>query len=127
MAAMHPFSGLDGDRLRRRPAGTATGPARPVPAPLTLRRLEPLAAVFLGMHGVLVLADLGGAAWRWAGVALVLALGLAGLGGPGPAWTVMARAGAILAVGVALQASAGRRGSAAATCSLVAPARSRSP
>jgi hypothetical protein len=110
MAAMHPLSGLDGDRLRPGLAGAATGSARPVPAPLTLRRLEPLAAVFLGMHGVLVLANLGGAAWRWAAVGLVLALGLAGPGGRGPAWMVMVRAGAILAVGVALQASAGGAG-----------------
>jgi PAS domain-containing protein len=110
MAARHRFSDLDGDRLRPRTAGAATGSARPVPAPITLRRLEPLAAVFLGMHGVLVLADLGGEAWPWAGVGLVLALGLAGLGGRGPAWMVMVRAGAILAVGVALQASAGGAG-----------------
>ena len=83
MAAMHPFAGLDGDRLRPRLAGSVTRSARPVPAPALLRRLEPLAAVFLGLHGVMVLGGLGGLAgagppsgwsWRsgwpaWAGVA----------------------------------------------------------
>jgi PAS domain-containing protein len=40
----------------------------------------------------------------------VLVLGLAGLGGRGPTWMAMVRAGVILAVGVALQASAGGAG-----------------
>jgi hypothetical protein len=67
--------------------------------------------VFLGLHGVMVLANLGaGGWWRWAGVGLVLALGLAGLGGRGPAWMVQARALAILVVGIALQATAGGTG-----------------
>jgi PAS domain-containing protein len=66
--------------------------------------------VFLGLHGVMVLAGLGGPGWRWAAVGLVLALGVAGLGGRGPAWTTQVRAGAILVVGVALQATAGGAG-----------------
>ncbi|MDF2744761.1 MAG: multi-sensor signal transduction histidine kinase [Actinomycetia bacterium] len=110
MAAMHPIAGLDGDRLRPRLAGSVTRSARPVPAPARLRRLEPLAAVFLGLHGVMVLAGLGGPLWRWAAVGLVLALGVAGLGGRGPAWMTQVRAGAILVVGVALQATAGGAG-----------------
>jgi PAS domain-containing protein len=110
MAVMHPFAGLDGDRLRPRLAGSVTRSARPVPAPALLRRLEPLAAVFLGLHGVMVLAGLGGPGWRWAAVGLVLALGVAGLGGRGPAWMIQVRAGAILVVGVALQATAGGAG-----------------
>ncbi|HEV3496011.1 MAG TPA: hypothetical protein VHA34_06670, partial [Actinomycetes bacterium] len=57
--------------------------------------------------GVMVLTGLGGKPWQWAGVGLVLLLGLAGLGGRGPAWMVPLRAGAILVVGVAHQASAG--------------------
>jgi PAS domain-containing protein len=101
---MHRFAGVDGDLPAPRPA--AAGPsARPVPPPASLRRLEPLAAVFLGLHGLVVLANLGGDPWQWAGVGLVLLLGLAGLGGRGPAWMVPIRAGAILAVGVALQAT----------------------
>jgi hypothetical protein len=40
----------------------------------------------------------------------VLVLGLAGLGGRGPTWMAMVRAGVILAVGVALQTSAGGAG-----------------
>src|SRR5215207_4126984 len=107
MAAMHPFAGLDGDRPRPRLAGSVARSARPVPALALLRRLEPLAAVFCGLHGVIVLARLDGPGWRWAGVGLVLLLGLAGLGGRGPAWMVQVRAGAILVVGVALQATAG--------------------
>jgi PAS domain-containing protein len=108
---MHPFAGLDGDRLRPPLAGSVPRQARPLPAPLSLRRLEPLAAVFLGLHGVMVLANLGASGWwRWAGVGLVLALGLAGLGGRGPAWMVQARALAILVVGIALQATAGGAG-----------------
>jgi PAS domain-containing protein len=107
MAAMHPFAGLDGDPPRPRPAGAA---ARPPPAPASLRRLEPLAAVFCGLHGVLVLAGAGGGPWRWTGVGLVLLAGLAGVGGRGPAWMVLVRAGAILVVGVALQATAGGAG-----------------
>jgi PAS domain-containing protein len=107
MAAMHPFANLDGDRLRPRLTGSVARSARPVPAPPLLRRLEPLAAVFLGLHGVMVLAGLGGEAWQWAGVGLVLVLGLAGLGGRGPAWMVPLRAVAILVVGVALQATTG--------------------
>jgi PAS domain-containing protein len=110
MAAMHPFAGLDGDPPRPRPAGAAALPARPPPAPASLRRLEPLAAVFCGLHGVLVLAGAGGGPWRWAGVGLVLLAGLAGLGGRGPSWMVLVRAGAILVVGVALQATAGAAG-----------------
>src|SRR5918997_6511405 len=110
MAAMHPFAGLDGDRLRPRLAGSVTRSARPVPAPALLRRLEPLAAVFLCLLGVMVLAGLGGPGWRWAAVGLVLALGVAGLGGRGPAWMTQVRAGAILVVGVALQATAGGAG-----------------
>ena len=110
MAAMHPFAGLDGDHPRPRLAGSVARSARPVPAPALLRRLEPLAAVFCGLHGVIVLARLGGPGWRWAGVGLVLLLGLAGLGGRGPAWMVQVRAGAILVVGVALQATAGGAG-----------------
>ncbi|HEX2156799.1 MAG TPA: hypothetical protein VHS79_07425, partial [Actinomycetes bacterium] len=90
--------------LRPRLAGSV---ARSAPAPPLLRRLEPLAAVFLGLHGVMVLTGLGGKPWQWAGVGLVLLLGLASLGGRGPAWMVPLRAGAILVVGVALQASAG--------------------
>jgi PAS domain-containing protein len=107
---MHRFVGLDGDRLRPQLAGTVPRPSRPPPAPGPLRRLEPLAAVFLGLHGVMVLANLGAAGWRWAGVGLVLLLGLAGLGGRGPAWMVQLRALAILVVGVALQATAGGAG-----------------
>jgi PAS domain-containing protein len=107
---MHRFAGLDGDRLRPQLAGTVPRPSRPPPAPGPLRRLEPLAAVFLGLHGVMVLANLGAAGWRWAGVGLVLLLGLAGLGGRGPAWMVQLRALAILVVGVALQATAGGAG-----------------
>src|SRR5918992_5408423 len=110
MAAMHPFAGLDGDRLRPRPAGSVTRSARPVPAPALLRRLEPLGGVFLGLHGVMVLGGLGGPGWRWAAVGVVLALGVAGLGGRGPAWMTQVRAGAILVVGVALQATAGGAG-----------------
>jgi PAS domain-containing protein len=107
---MHPFAGLDGDRLQPRLARAAAHSARPVPAPASLRRLDPLAAVFLGLHGVTVLASLGGVPWQWAGVGLVLLLGLAGLGGRGPTWMVPVRAGTILAVGVALQATAGGAG-----------------
>jgi PAS domain-containing protein len=103
MAAMHPFAGLDGDHPRPRLAGSVARSARPVPAPALLRRLEPLAAVFCGLHGVIVLSGLGGPGWRWAAVGLVLALGLAGLGGRGPAWIVPLRAGAILVVGVELE------------------------
>ncbi len=110
MAALHPFAGLDGDHLQPRLAGAVARSARPVPAPATLRRVEPLAAVFLGLHGVMVLANLGGVPWQWAGVGLVLLLGLVSLGGRGPSWMVLVRAGAILAVGVALQASAGGAG-----------------
>jgi PAS domain-containing protein len=94
---MHRFAGLDGDRLRPRLAGSssraarAVRSARPVPAPASLRRVEPLAAVFLGLQGVTVLAGLGGDPWQWAGVGLVLACGLAGLGGRGPAWMVPVR------------------------------------
>jgi PAS domain-containing protein len=110
MAALHPFAGLDGDHLQPRLAGAAARSARPVPAPATIRRVEPLAAVFLGLHGVMVLANLGGVPWQWAGVGLVLLLGLVSLGGRGPGWMVLVRAGAILAVGVALQASAGGAG-----------------
>ena len=110
MAALHPFAGLDGDHLQPWLAGAVARPARPVPAPATLRRVEPLAAVFLGLHGVMVLANLGGVPWQWAGVGLVLLLGLVSLGGRGPSWMVLVRAGTILAVGVALQASAGGAG-----------------
>jgi PAS domain-containing protein len=110
MAARHPFASLDGDHLQPRLAGAAARSARPVPAPATVRRVEPLAAVFLGLHGVMVLANMGGVPWQWAGVGLVLLLGLVSLGGRGPAWMVLVRAGAILAVGVALQASAGGAG-----------------
>jgi hypothetical protein len=45
---MHRFAGLDGDRLRPQLAGSAARAARaarPVPAPASLRRVEPLAAV----------------------------------------------------------------------------------
>ena len=107
---MHRFAGLDGDRLRPQLAGSAARAlpsARPVPAPASLRRVEPLAAVFLGLHGVMVLTGLGGDPWQWAAVGLVLAAGLAGLGGRGPAWMVPVRGLLILAVGVALQATAG--------------------
>ena len=55
----------------------------------------------------MVLAALGGRPWQFAGVGLVLLLGLAGLGGRGPSWMVAVRAGAILVAGVALQASTG--------------------
>jgi PAS domain-containing protein len=110
MAARHRLAGLDGDHLRPRLAGAAARSARPVPAPATVRRVEPLAAVFLGLHGVIVLTNLGGVPWQWAGVGLVLLLGLVSLGGRGPGWMVLVRAGAILAVGVALQASAGGAG-----------------
>jgi PAS domain-containing protein len=107
---MHRFAGLDGDRLRPQLAGGGARPARwarPVPAPASLRRVEPLAAVFLGLHGVMVLTGLGGDPWQWAGVGLVLVCGLAGLGGRGPAWMVPVRGLVILVVGVALQATAG--------------------
>jgi PAS domain-containing protein len=107
---MHRFAGLDGDRLRPQLAGStarAVRSDRPVPAPASLRRVEPLAAVFLGLHGVMVLTGLGGAPWQWAAVGLVLVAGLAGLGGRGPAWMVPVRGLVILAVGVALQATAG--------------------
>jgi PAS domain-containing protein len=110
---MHRFAGLDGGRLRPRLAGSAARAARavrsarPVPAPASLRRVEPLAAVFLGLHGVMVLTGLGADPWQWAGVGLVLVCGLAGLGGRGPAWMVPVRGLVILAVGVALQATAG--------------------
>ena len=107
---MHRFAGLDGDRLRPQLAGSAARAARsarPVPAPASLRRVEPLAAVFLGLHGVMVLTGLGGDPWQWAGVGLVLVCGLAGLGGRGPAWMVPVRGLVILVVGVALQATAG--------------------
>jgi PAS domain-containing protein len=107
---MHPFVGLDGNRPRPQLAGSVPRPARPQPAPGSLRRLEPLAAVFLALHGVIVLANLGARPWQWAGVGLVLLLGMAGLGGRGPAWMVQARAVTILAVGVALQATAGGAG-----------------
>jgi PAS domain-containing protein len=107
---MHRFAGLDGDRLRPQLAGGGARPARwarPVPAPASLRRVEPLAAVFLGLHGVMVLTGLGGDPWQWAGVGLVLVCGLAGLGGRGPAWMVPVRGLVILVVGAALQATAG--------------------
>jgi PAS domain-containing protein len=104
MAAMHPFANLDGDHLRPRLAGSV---ARSAPVPPLLRRLEPLAAVFLGLHGVTVLAALGGRPWQLAVVGLVLLLGLVSLGGRGPTWMVPLRAGAILSAGVALQASTG--------------------
>ena len=110
MAALHPFASLDGGHPQPWFAGAAARSARPVPAPATLRRVEPLAAVFLGLHGVMVLANLGGVPWQWAGVGLVLLLGLVSLGGRGPSWMVLVRAGTILAVGVALQASAGGAG-----------------
>jgi hypothetical protein len=110
MATMHPFAGLDGDRLRPRLAGTVARSARPVPVPASISRLEPLAAVFLGLHGVIALAGLDGAGWRWAAVGLVLLLGLAGLAGRGPGWMTGIRAATILVVGVALQASAGGAG-----------------
>jgi PAS domain-containing protein len=110
MAALHPSAGLDGGHPQPRLAGAAARSARPVPAPATLRRVEPLAAVFLGLHGVMVLANLGGVPWQWAGVGLVLLLGLVSLGGRGPSWMVLVRAGTILAVEVALQASAGGAG-----------------
>ncbi|HET9557681.1 MAG TPA: PAS domain-containing protein, partial [Actinomycetota bacterium] len=57
MAALHPIADLDGGHPQPRLAGAARS-ARPVPAPATLRRVEPLAAVFLGLHGVMVLANL---------------------------------------------------------------------
>jgi PAS domain-containing protein len=107
---MHRFAGLDEERLRPQLAGSAAGAARsarPVPAPASLRRVEPLAAVFLGLHGVIVLTGLGGDPWQWAAVGLVLVSGLAGLGGRGPAWMVPVRGLVILTVGVALQATAG--------------------
>jgi PAS domain-containing protein len=104
---MHPIANLDGDHLRPRLSGSVARSARPVPAPPPLRRLEPLAAVFLGLHGVMVLAALDGRPWQFAGVGLVLLLGLAGLGGRGPSWMFGVRAGAILVIGVALQASTG--------------------
>ncbi|HJU02513.1 MAG TPA: hypothetical protein VJ966_15065, partial [Actinomycetes bacterium] len=77
---MHRFAGLDGDRVRPQLAGSAARAlpsARPVPAPASLRRVEPLAAVFLGLHGVMVLTGRGGDPWQWAAVGLVLAAGLA--------------------------------------------------
>jgi PAS domain-containing protein len=107
---MDPFAGTDGGRLPPQLAGVGARPVRPVDPPAPLRRVEPLAAVFLGLHGLVVLAGLDADPWQWAAVALVLAAGLAGLGGRGPAWTVTARAWAILVVGVALQASAGGAG-----------------
>jgi PAS domain-containing protein len=107
---MYPFAGLDGEGLQPRLTGAAARSARPVPAPLSLRRLEPLAPVFLGLHGVMVLVNLEGDPWQYAGVGLVLLLGLAGLGGRGPAWMVPVRALAVLVVGVALQASVGGAG-----------------
>jgi hypothetical protein len=94
MAARHRLAGLDGDHLRPRLAGAAARSARPVPAPATVRRVEPLAAVFLGLHGVIVLTNLGGVPWQWAGVGLVLLLGLVSLGGRGPGWMVLVRAAA---------------------------------
>ena len=107
MATMIPFAGLNGDSLHSRLAGAAARSARPVPAAVTVRRLEPLAPVFLGLHGVMVLVNLGGQPWQFAAVGLVLLLGLVGLGGRGPAWMVPVRGLAVLVVGVALQASAG--------------------
>ena len=53
--------------LRPRLAGSVALSARPVPAPPLLRRLEPLAAVFLGLHGVMVLTGLGGKPWQRGG------------------------------------------------------------
>jgi PAS domain-containing protein len=94
MAALHPSAGLDGDHLPPRLAGAVARSARPVPAPTTLRRVEPLAAVFLGLHGVMVLANLGGAPWQWAGVGLVLLLGLVSIGAAAPAgwsWSGLGR------------------------------------
>jgi PAS domain-containing protein len=107
---MNSFAGLDGDPLRPRLVAAGSRSARPVHPPVSLRRVEPLAAVFLGLHGLIVLASLDDAGWRWAAVGLVLLLGLAGLGGRGPSWLVPVRAGTILAVGVALQATAGGAG-----------------
>jgi hypothetical protein len=75
--------------------------------------------VFLGLHGVMVLANMGGVPWQWAGVGLVLLLGLVSLGGRGPGWMVLVGARAVLA--------ARWRCTAAATRPRAAPARSRSP
>ena len=91
--------GGDGDNAairrseRGRPAAAAgrAQSARPVPAAVTVRCLEPLAPVFLGLHGVMVLVNLGGEPWQFAAVGLVLLLGLVGLGGRGPAWMVPVR------------------------------------
>jgi hypothetical protein len=58
-----------------------------------MRRVEPLAAVSLGLHGVTVLANMGVVPWQWAGVGLVLVLGMVSLGGRGPGWMVLVRAG----------------------------------
>jgi PAS domain-containing protein len=110
MATMFPFAGLNGDGLQPRLVGSAARSARPVPAAVTVRRLEPLAPVFLGLHGVMVLVNLGGEPWQFAAVGLVLLLGVVGVGGRGPAWMVPVRGLAVLVMGVALQVSAGGAG-----------------
>jgi hypothetical protein len=110
MATMFPFAGLNGDGPQPRLVGAAAQSARPVPAAVTVRRVEPLAPVFLGLHGVMVLVNLGGEPWQFAAVGMLLLLGLVGLGGRGPAWMVTVRGLAVLVVGVALQASAGGAG-----------------
>jgi PAS domain-containing protein len=101
------------------PAGERPPPAvasergrRPAGPDGTLRRLEPLAAAVLGLYGLVTLADLDAAAWQWAGAGLLLALGLAGLGGRNPVQLVALRAAAILVVGAALLATTDRPGDA---------------
>jgi PAS domain-containing protein len=110
MRTMQPFGGLGADPLPPGRFETPSRRARPVGSPGSVRRLEPLAAVFLGLHGLVVLANLDADLWQWAGVGLVLVLGLLGIGGRGPTWTVPLRAAAILVVGVALLATTGGTG-----------------
>jgi PAS domain-containing protein len=110
MAAMQPFAGLQGVHLTPTTFDPSARSARAVGPPGSVRRLEPLAAVFLGLHGLVVLAHLDAALWQWAGVGLVLLLGLLGIGERGSTRMIPLRAGAILVVGVALMATTGGAG-----------------
>jgi hypothetical protein len=73
---------------------------------VTLAIIRPLTVGVLGEGALYAFFFVLGSAT----VGLVLALGVAGLGGRGPAWMTQVRAGAILVVGVALQATAGGAG-----------------